>query len=546
MLAELRRRGVTTVFGVPGREAASLLFTEVPDLQHITARTEFTAGMMAAHMGRLTGEPQVAFCTMGPGATNMVTAVATAMLNHSPMVLISAQLESDDRLYNVTHQCVDQRSIFQPVTKWSHEVSHPESLRWDLDRAFAIAAEDPPGPVHLSIPVDFLSAQVPVTYDQEEDDLPGEILGQADGRTLEVIRAALEAAEQPICIIGDEIVRARCGDEARRFVESWGLPTLCGANVKGVLPGDHALSLGSVSPYMEGILGEPMLDRIFGPADLVVCVGVQYVDDILPNMWRRGREQRVIVISGSPLSAEREKLAASVESVGQHDRQLAALAETADVEVDPRRSRPDDVEWAKGVYRRRVARAERPGSLDPVAALSVINRRMAEGAALVSDIGYFRHHAILFSEPEEVGRMFTETALSSFGSGLSVALATKLHEPEREVFLIAGDGGFHSTSPDLSTAVHYDIPITVVLLNSGSFELIGRYQQRGGKGINRSLVELGAVDFVELAEANGWAGARARSRAELEDALNDRDPNRPCLIEAPCNYDGGDVFEEAY
>jgi N2-(2-carboxyethyl)arginine synthase len=544
LLSELSARGVTTIFGVPGRESASLLFNEIPGLRYITARTEFTAGMMACHLSRLTRAPQVAFCTMGPGATNMVTPVATAMLNRSPLILISAQLESDDRLYNITHQCVDQRTLFEPVTKWSHELSHPESLRWALAHAFAVALADPPGPVHLSIPVDFLKAQVSVNDDVDLTmHAVASVPTSVDPRALRLVRSLLDAAERPVCVFGDELARSGCGAAARDFVEAWALPTLAAANVKGLLSDDHPLALGSVSPYMEGILGEPMLDRIFGPADVVVCVGVQYVDDILPRMWTRGQDKEVVVLSGTPLSDERERFDATVESVGPLDRQLMTLSAVSQRSpAIPGRS----YQWLRDVYQRREVRHSAPKGLDPVAAVSVLNRHMACGAALVVDIGFFRHHAILFAKPACAGRLFTETALSSFGSGLGAALATKLHEPEVDVFLLAGDGGFHSTSPDLSTAVRYGISIVVIVLNSRSYELIGRYQARGGKGINRDVVELGSVDFVQLAQANGWVGFKADDEEEMSEALDTRDRSRPLLVEADCRYHDGDHFHEAY
>jgi N2-(2-carboxyethyl)arginine synthase len=544
LLSELRRRGVTTIFGVPGRESAFLLFNEVPGLRHITARTEFTAGMMACHLGRLTRVPQVAFCTMGPGATNMVTPVATAMLNRSPMILISAQLESDDRLYNITHQCVDQRTLFESVTKWSHELSHPESLRWDLARAFAVAQAEPPGPVHLSIPVDFLKAQVSGDYDIDST-IPAAASAPTtvDAHALRLVRSVLEVAERPICIFGDEITRAGCNATARGFVEAWALPTLTAASIKGLLPDDHPLALGSVSPYMEGILGEPVLDRIFGPADVVVCVGVQYVDDILPRMWTRGQDKEVVVLSGTPLSDERDRFDATVESVGPLDQQLMILSD-ATQRASALRGR--NYQWLRDVYRRREARHSAQKGLDPVAAVGVLNRHIACGAALVVDIGFFRHHAILFAKPARAGRLFTETALSSFGSGLGAALATKLEEPESDVFLLAGDGGFHSTSADLSTAVRYGLSVVVIVLNSCSYELIGRYQERGGKGINRDVVTLASVDFVRLAQANGWAGVRVNDPEEMAEALDMRDRSRPFLVEADCCYDDGDYFAEAY
>lgn len=543
LLKEIRRRGIKRVFGVPGRENAGILFNEVEDLEYVTTRVEFTAGIAADFTGRLTRKPQVCFSTMGPGATNMTTAMASAMLNHSPLILISAQLESDDNYYNLTHQCVDQAAVMAPLCKWSYELKSPQDLPWAIDRAFRLAVTEPVGPVHLAIPTDFFKQPIRVSHDLSRE-LPQRILceeGPPDEQTLAQIHHMLKQARQPVCLIGEGTVRIGAEKAVLDFCRAWNIPFVTAANAKGIAPFADPLNYGAASPYMEGIMGYHALADMYTPVDLLLCVGYQYVDDLLPKMWAYGEPKQVVAISSHAITEIHAKFSPDVSAVGNLPLILYDLTERG---VDRKPSRPMDT--LKSVYRS-IIDGQRTvnGRLTPIQVLDTVNRNLGDGI-LCTDIGYYRHHAILFSDPPASGRFFTDAGLSSFGSGLPSAIAAQIACPDRQTFLVCGDGGFHSGSGDLETLVRYQLPAIVIVMNNGAFELIELYQKRNNKTHNPKVVRLGSVDFVKLAQANGCRGVRADSMEALEAAIRSHDRRQPLVIEVPMEYRDRDSFRESF
>jgi thiamine pyrophosphate-dependent acetolactate synthase large subunit-like protein len=543
LLSEIYGRGVTRVFGVPGRENAHILFNEVPELEFITTRVEFTAGIMAEFTGRLTQNPQVAFCTVGPGATNMVTAASAAMLNRSPVLIVSAQLETDDRFHNLTHQCVDQRRIFEPVTKWSHELESAEDLPAVLDRAFRIMTTEPLGPVHLSIPIDLLKKTITGLAGSAPLEAAAEPIEMAppDAAALGRVHSALVGSLRPLCLVGHEAIRARAEEQVRRLCRAWNMPLLAAANAKGILPHDDPLNIGSPSPYMEGILRYPTaLADIFEEIDVILSVGYQYVDDILPKMWSRGRPKTILHVStfsADPISA---KYSPNVEVIGSIPRSLEALLELGAL-MKPLPGLQQLREQSQAIY----CLESHNGKMTPVEVIRTINDNLEDGT-FVTDIGYYRHHAILFSQPTRTRQFFTDSGLSTFGCGLPAAAAAQFVDRSRPVFLLCGDGGFHSGSGDLETVARHNLPIVIIVLNNNAFELIQRYQQYGGKGHNHGILAFRPVDFVKLAEANGIPAVHVDNAGSLRRAIKARDRIRPLLIEVPLAYHQEDKFVRSF
>jgi thiamine pyrophosphate-dependent acetolactate synthase large subunit-like protein len=223
------------------------LFNEVDDIEYITTRVEFTAGIMADFTGRMTRTPQVCFSTMGPGATNMATAVASAMLNHSSLVFISAQLETDDRFYNLTHQCVNQTEAMRALAKWSYELTSAEDLPWVIEKAFALAQTEPVGPVHIAIPADLFKATIAVNYDIDRPILP-KILPEStsvDDIQIRALHHAIAGSTMPLCLIGEAAVRVGAHEEILAFCERWNIPFVTAANAKGIADLEHPLNYGA-------------------------------------------------------------------------------------------------------------------------------------------------------------------------------------------------------------------------------------------------------------------------------------------------------------
>jgi thiamine pyrophosphate-dependent acetolactate synthase large subunit-like protein len=543
LLKEIKRRGVKRIFGVPGRENASILFNEVEGLDYITARVEFNAGVMADATGRLTRKPQVCFSTMGPGATNMTTAIASAMLNHSPLVFISAQLESDDRFYNLTHQCVDQVAIMAPITKWSYELKTADELPWAIDHAFNTAMTEPIGPVHISVPTNFFATKIDVTHDLMRE-APQKITltnGAIDVPSVAAAHRCLAKAKMPVCLIGGGVVRVGAQEASLAFCREWNIPFITAANAKGIAPFDDPLNYGAASPYMEGILGYAALQEIYNPVDVLLCIGYQYVDDLLPKMWEYGCPKTIISIGNNPIREIHSKFKPDIECKGDIGR---IVRQISDCGIQAKSSR--NLNGLKDVYLNiSLNQPASNGSLTPIQVINVINDHIKDGI-LCTDIGYYRHHAILFANPCAVGRFCTDAGLSSFGSGLPSAMAAQFEYPDKRVFLICGDGGFHSGSGDLETLARYGLPVVVIVMNNDSFKLIELYQRRGNGTHNPKVVSLGKVDFVRLAEANGCHGVLADSVESLSNAIGKHDWSRPLVIEVPVQYRDRDSFRESF
>jgi len=542
LMNEIHKRGITRVFGVPGRENASILFNEVPEVEFITGRLEMNAGIMADITGRITRTPQACFCTMGPGATNMATAVASSKLNFSPTVYIMAQLESDDRFYNVSHQCVDNAGIFEPLAKWSVEIDSAEQIASVINRAFDIALMEPVGPVVVSIPVDLFKKQVAYEESQEVERRPENYFDELElsDHSMNEFREALLKAKHPVCIVGQEAIRAQVENEVKEFCESWSIPIVLSANAKGIIPENHPLNYGAVSPYMEGILKEDgVLDLIFCDVDYVICIGYQYVDDILPKMWQRGCPKKVIHISSFDCEEIVSKYNPDLKVIGQ----IKQILPKAGVSLAEKKSHPN-VKRIQQIYKAAYERkGQIQGKLSPIEVVKCVNENLEDGFFL-TDIGFYRHHAIMFSNPATSNRFFTDAGLSSFGTGLGSVAGAQFLDKTKRAFMICGDGGFHSTSCDLATLSKHNLPAVIIVMNNDAFKLIHLYQKRHNVKDNSKVITLSRVDFVKLAEANGVIGKKVRSVEELNKAIKDHDRLSPLLIECEMEYD--DEFFESF
>jgi thiamine pyrophosphate-dependent acetolactate synthase large subunit-like protein len=547
LLDYLSNKGITDVFGIPGRENADIAFNENTSINYITARIEFNAGVMADAAARITNKPQVAFCTLGPGATNMVTACAGAYASFSPMLLVSAQVEQNILNYNKTHQCVNQQHIFESITKWSYELQSSTEFPEVLDKAFNLMMTEPKGPVHLSIPVnlfhEFIENDILARNDkfnldfarklnQKRIDLLNEDVFK---QNIEQAISIIKSNANILCLVGNEAIRANAQDSIAKFCEDFNIPLLSSANAYGVLPYEHKLNLGSGSCYMDGILESPnCLDKIMNDIDVILNIGYQCADDIPPIVWKRGKDKIIIDIS---LVGEYHflynptvKIKADISDI------MNLLNDKLSNSMKPKQDYINDAcNWLKDLKHEICHTPLNNGFIGASDVVHVINKTLDENGALISDIGYYRHHAILFGKFKRSQIFLVDAALSSFGFGLPSAVATKIMYPQKEVFMICGDGGFHSGSGDLETVARYNLPMVILVLNNSSFDLIDRYQKKGNKD-NPEILKFAPVDFAKLAEANGIKGVKVSNVEDLELAIKNRDTSKPILIEVPLQY----------
>lgn len=536
LLTRLRDNGVEHVFGIVGREAASILFDEVEGIDFVLTRHEFSAGVMADVLARLTNRPQACFATLGPGMTNLSTGVATSMLDRSAVIALAAQSESYDVFPNDTHQCLDSVGVMTPLTKYASELSRPGDITDLVDSAVAASTVEPVGPSFISLPVDLLGAELESIPDARS--VTPRIHGVVDPNwQQEAARAAelLRSARNPVFVVGSATIRAGAVDALREIVERLQIPVITTYTAKGILPHAHPMNYGAVSGYMDGILDFPALETLFGPVDLILALGYDYAEDLRPSMWAKGEEAKVVRISPTVNPIPRV-FRPDVDVVVDPLRFLESL-ESATAELEPRT--PHDITALRGRIAEFLADPEdyRDG-MRVHQVLDTMNDVLQGEGTFVSDIGYFRHFGVLFARADQPYGFLTSAGCSSFGYGLPAALGAQIARPEEPVFLIAGDGGFHSNSSDLETAVRMNLPVVMVVVNNSRNGLIELYQNLGHGKSHGPAVGFSSVDFVLLAQANGVEGVHASDRASLKAALQKgREMRRPFLIEVEVAYD---------
>lgn len=536
MLTRLRDHGVEHVFGIVGREAASILFDEVDGIDFVLTRHEFSAGVMADVLARLTNRPQACFATLGPGMTNLSTGVATSALDRSPVIALAAQSESHDYFPNDTHQCIDSVAVMAPLTKYAAQLSRPGDIVDLVDSAVAASMVEPLGPSFISLPVDLLGAAVEPSAAPVNG--PRGVLGVVDPLWPSQAQRAAELlanAKNPVFVVGSATIRAGAVDALRSIVERLQIPVITTYTAKGILPHEHPLNYGAISGYMDGILDFPALETLFQPVDLILALGYDYAEDLRPSMWDKGEAATVVRISSTANPIPRV-FRPDVDVVVDPASFLGALEESTQ-ELAPKV--PHDI----SALRERIAQfladpTDYDDGMRVHQVVDTMNEVLKGDGTFVTDIGYFRHFGVLFARADKPYGFLTSAGCSSFGYGLPAALAAQIARPEEPVFLLAGDGGFHSNSSDLETAVRLNLPVVMVVVNNNRNGLIELYQNLGHGRSHEPAVGFKSVDFVQLAQANGVEGTHVSDRAGLLSALQKgRELRRPFLIEVPISYD---------
>jgi acetolactate synthase-1/2/3 large subunit/N2-(2-carboxyethyl)arginine synthase len=541
LLKSLLKYGVDRVFGILGREAEVLNFHH-PELRFYLTRHEFTAGFAADAYARVTGRAQACFSTFGPGATNMATGIASACLDRAPMLAMSAQIETHDALPNHVHQCLDQVEIMRPMCKYAFELRDAKQIPVQVRKGLEAAYGELMGPSYLSLPVDVLAAEV--SNDEAESLLAqaGEIRRekppQVDAHELKALHEILVKAERPVVIVGNSIHREDAVAEARAFVAKYQLPTVSSLASKGIVPDSDERSLGALNRYLNGMLKMPVIDEVFGKADVVVLLGFDICEDVKPAMWLTGRPKTIVRLGSTPNAASR-LVRTDLDVVGSLKDALRAL-NGPEHKVERKNWAADFVRVLREARRTAAATTDRGHYpvVPPPFIVSAVRRALGDQGILASDIGLHKQYAGLFSETNESNTFLCSNGLGSFGSGLPLAIGAQLARPGTRVAAIVGDGGFHSNSQDLELLARYGLPIVIVMMKDSAFGLIKHYQVRGGNEHDKNLVDFLNVDFVKLAEANGCRGVQVSSSRNLGPAIERAFASgEPTLIEVPVKYD---------
>jgi acetolactate synthase-1/2/3 large subunit len=518
----LEAEGVQYVFGIPGEETLDLNESLADStVRFVPVRHEQGGAYMADAYGRLTGRAGVCLGTLGPGATNLVTAVADAFLDRAPLVALTGQSDLE-RMHKESHQYIDLIGIMRPVVKWNARVSSPEIVPEVVRKAFKVAESEKPGSTHLELPEDVMSRPL------DAKPLPPHAPVQPEPGMREVQRATeiIMAAENPVILAGNGAIRTHASRALRAFVHTTGIPVAETFMAKGLIDYEDPHALGTV-----GLQSRDYEMAGFEDADVVISVGYDLVEH-KPENWNPKQNKQIVVIDTVPAEID-EFFVPAVELIGDIASVLARLAAGCS------RRRTE----APGIDRLRelTLGALRDGAGDdhfpmrPPRVLADLRDVLGRTDLLISDVGLHKLWIGRMFPAHEPGTVLIANGLAGMGFALPTAIAAKLVHPSRHVVTVSGDGGFLMNCQELETAVRLRTAIVNVIWENQQFgSIVWKQDKKFGRHFG---VDFGPTDFVKLAEAFGaaaWRCATAEDFAvRLRHALT---LDVPSVIVVPIDY----------
>ena len=508
----LVREGVSTVFGYPGGAIlpAYDAMLDYP-IRHVLVRHEQGATHMADGFARASGEVGVAVATSGPGATNMVTGIATAMLDSSPMVCITGQVGSK-LIGSDAFQETDVTGVTLPITKHNYLVTDAADVASTIHEAFYVAKSGRPGPVLVDITKDAQQSSTEFVWDDGPVIMPGyrpEL--RASAAEYQQAIELINGAKRPVIFAGHGILLSGAMDLVREFAERANMPiamTLLGI---GSVPASHPLNLG-----MMGMHGEAWVNQAIQEADLLLAFGMRFDDRVTGNIKAYAPNARKVHIDIDPAEFNKNVLV-----------DVALAGDLANVLTDllPRVERGDRQDWLGAIEEMKGDSAVRDVQNLPdnghLYAAHVINDiwRMTEGKAIVvTDVGQHQMWEAQYYHHQEPRTLITSGGLGTMGFALPAAVGAKMAKPDAEVWVVVGDGGFQMTMCELATIAQENIKINVAIINNGYLGMVRQWQEFFYER-RYAATPLVSPDFAKLADAFGLRSATVSRRQDVEPTI---------------------------
>jgi acetolactate synthase-1/2/3 large subunit len=518
LVEALERQNVKEIFGICG--GAILPVYDVlldSEIRHILMRHEQCAAHAADGYARASGRPGVCMATSGPGATNLVTGIANAYMDSSPVIAFTGQVNtfSADSSYMIgkdAFQEADIIGITTPITKYNYQVKEASEIPKTVNLAFYIATSGRPGPVLIDLPKNVQTQDAEMEF--TEDIRIRGYKPTIEPHPIQVRRAAelLLKAERPTVLAGGGVIISNASPELLALAELLMMPVATTLMGKGCFPENHPLSLGDV-----GMHGTREANKLILEADVLLAVGTRFSDRTTGKLDEFCPDAKIIHIDID--SAEIGKnVEADIPIVADAKRALKAIHQSLAHRLRKRESYPwfDRVQELKGQLQ---DEADAEGSLKPRRLIAELRKMLPEDAIVTTEVGQNQMWAALHFKAYKPRTFISSGGLGTMGFGFPAALGAKVACPDRQVVDIAGDGSFIMTEQDLASSVIEEIPVTVIVLNNSVLGMVAQWQ-RLFYDRRYSAVNLGNVpDFVKLAEAYGAQGFRVGSLSEFREAV---------------------------
>jgi acetolactate synthase I/II/III large subunit len=514
--ATLEGEGVREVFGYPGGAILPVYnaLRKFP-IRHILVRHEQSGTHMADGYARASGKVGVMIATSGPGATNLVTGLATAMLDSIPIVCITGQISSKF-LGTDAFQEVDITGITLPITKHNYLVTRAEEIAPALREAFLIARSGRPGPVLVDITKDAQQATADFDFAAA---VPGEqrihpmlrVESDAIANAVELILSA----KRPMILAGHGVLESRATEQVRTLAERLQIPVTTTLLGLGGFPASHELSLG-----MMGMHGESWVNESIQQADLLIACGMRFDDRVTGSLGQYAPKAKKIHIEIDP-SEINKNVAVDVALIGD----LREVLEQLLPRIAPKPGKKDRSAWLRSIHAlkgdasvRDIQNLPDNGHLYAAHVINDIWHATGGKAVIVTDVGQHQMWEAQYYKHDEPRSLITSGGLGTMGFALPAAIGAKVACPEKEVWVIAGDGGFQMTSPELATIVQECLDINIAVINNGYLGMVRQWQELIYDR-NYACSPIFSPDFVRLADAFGIEGATVTNRSEVLPAV---------------------------
>lgn len=523
----LKEQGVDTVFGYPGGTILNVydaLYKHSGEIKHILTSHEQGASHAADGYARATGKVGVCMATSGPGATNLVTGIATAYMDSVPLVAITANV-AVPLLGKDSFQEIDIAGVTMPITKYSFIVKNIEQLAPTIRRAFKIAQTGRPGPVLVDITKDVTSAVT--EYERQEIAPVARSTEKITDADIDTAVAMLSAAKKPMIFVGGGAVISGASGELKKFVDLMDAPVTDSLMGKGAFDGEDPRYIG-----MLGMHGTKAANYSVTECDLLVTVGARFSDRVTGNTKKFAYNAKIIQFDVDPAEINKN-ITVNASVIGDVKEILTR--------VNAKLAQQNHEEWVKKVQ---ALAAEKPLSYhkDVLTGPYIMEKlyEITKGDAIITtEVGQHQMWAAQFYKYREPRTLITSGGLGTMGYGLGASLGVKTARPEKTVFNIAGDGCLRMNMNELATAVRYQIPVIEILMNNSVLGMVRQWQTLFyGKRYSNTVLN-DSVDFVKLAEAMGAEAFRITKCDEVEDVLRKAIAlNKPVLID--CIIDSDD------
>ena len=519
----LLKEGVDVVFGIPGGAILPLygVLSQYPDLRHILSRHEQGAAHSADGYARSTGKVGVAFATSGPGATNLVTGLATAMMDSVPMVAITGQV-GRAAIGTDAFQETDITGATLPVTKHNYLVMRADDLGATIHEAFHIARTGRPGPVLIDIPKDVFTEMGEYNPDSPID-LPGyKVTGKADESQVETAAKLINEAERPVILAGHGVVLSRSWGELKEFAEKTQIPVVTTLLGISSFPEDHVLSTG-----FPGMHGMAYASLAVDQADLIINFGSRFDDRIVGDAKRFSTGSKKIHVDIDP---------AEINKSIQVEAPVVGNIKDVFAQLIPKVKQATHVEWLRHIEHLkaehpslRIPETERLMGQHVVKALSDVTKG---DAIITTGVGQHQMWAAQHYQFKNANSWLSSGGAGTMGYEVPSAIGAQVGNPDKLVWSICGDGGFQMTLMELATAVENNLPVKYAILNNNHLGMITQWQGFFYDGDYQAETYTANPDFVKLAEAYGMKGIRVTSQDELESAIAEANAhNGPVIVD---------------